>query len=232
MWAKDQGEINKCKEKFQKAAHLLPFVLAPSLREGLEVAGDTSVSDTVVYELPDQTPSKQPFPLIDAPHDWTQSHTIPRKPVPSQNQEPGPAKLDSSTSTHGFLLSSEPAAELGIGNQTSSWLWFPASSASVSQSERTRRAITFSAPKLQPLDLIENRAKHNVDEAVHQRFLAGAASLDPDPNTEAWINIATWWLLKSQKVWSILMDSGNPKPEESNIANVDRWDNNTSIFQA
>ena len=132
----------------------------------------------------------------------------------------------------GLVLGSGPAAELGIGNQTSSWLWFPSSSASISRSEQARRAITFSTPKAQPLGLIENREKHNFDEGVRQRFYERSASVEPEPDIEAWINIATWWLLKSQKIWGTLMESHDLKPEESNNANPDSWDTNISAYQA
>ena len=232
MWAKDQAEINKCREKFQRAAHLLPFVLTPALRDGSEVAGDISVDDTLLDEHSEAQKSTPPLHSADAPSDRTQSHIIRRKPVPSRLDEHGSTRSHSSTSTDELLLSSGRAAELGIGNQTSSWLWFPASSASVSRSERARRAITFSMPKAQPLGLIANREKHNVDDAVHQKFLATSASVEPDPDTEAWINIATWWLLKSRKIWDTLMESRGRRPEEPNNANPDSWDTNVSAYQA
>jgi len=59
---------------------------------------------------------------------------------------------------------------------------------------RTRQALGKSIT--QPLQLIERREKHNAIPEVQSAFQQSRDTIEAEMDTEWWLNLATWWLVK------------------------------------
>lgn len=101
-----------------------------------------------------------------------------------------------------------PAVELGIGNQASSWLWYPASSTTTNRFDHINYhvGIVFTPEQPHSMKLLENRKRHELKGPLYAGFKRSSEYFDHGVDADAWLYHATWWLLKSRAVWSILSE--------------------------
>ncbi|KAL8712594.1 MAG: hypothetical protein Q9220_003125 [cf. Caloplaca sp. 1 TL-2023] len=83
----------------------------------------------------------------------------------------------------------------------------------------------------QPLEIAENREKHECPEQLKQAFLESFESVDDEILDETWIRVATWWLLKSQNVLRMAAVSTDDA-RKSLYRDYSHWENTTSKDQA
>ncbi|KAL8948378.1 MAG: hypothetical protein Q9222_005434 [Ikaeria aurantiellina] len=83
----------------------------------------------------------------------------------------------------------------------------------------------------QPLEIAENREKHECPEPLKQAFFESFESVGDDILDDAWIRVATWWLLKSQNVLRTALVSVEDS-RKSLFRDYSHWENTTSKDQA
>ncbi|KAI4113435.1 MAG: hypothetical protein LQ345_005585 [Seirophora villosa] len=85
---------------------------------------------------------------------------------------------------------------------------------------------------LQPLEIPEQRARHDCPTQVEQVFMHNFEAIGDEVLDESWIRIATWWLLKSQAVF-LRSAAALPVPFKSEGFQVyGHWEDTTSQDQA
>ncbi|KAL8783513.1 MAG: hypothetical protein Q9213_004559 [Squamulea squamosa] len=84
---------------------------------------------------------------------------------------------------------------------------------------------------LEPLQIPEQREKHECPEELKAAFLQSYEAIGNEILDESWIRIATWWLIKSQRVFRLLNSTAN-HPRNDAFHDYSRWENTTSKDQA
>ncbi|KAL8770027.1 MAG: hypothetical protein Q9194_005272 [Teloschistes cf. exilis] len=82
-----------------------------------------------------------------------------------------------------------------------------------------------------PLEIPEQRDKHEVPEELAEAFFQSFDSIGDEVLDESWIQIATWWLLKSHTVFRS-MTLSHIRPSKDEFHDYSHWENTTSDVQA
>ena len=100
-----------------------------------------------------------------------------------------------------------PAAELSIGNEASSSLWYPSPTFTTSRgSTRVDSAISFTREYHEDLQWEDKREKHDLPRTVLLDFKSSAKSMARSMDVDLWLCHAAWWLIKSRVVWNCFTD--------------------------
>ncbi|KAL8859566.1 MAG: hypothetical protein Q9178_003965 [Gyalolechia marmorata] len=83
----------------------------------------------------------------------------------------------------------------------------------------------------QPLEIPEQREKHECPEELNAAFLQSFDDIGNEILDESWIRVATWWLIKSQTVFRSLNSTVNHSQKDA-FHDYSHWENTTSKYQA
>ncbi|KAI4287616.1 MAG: hypothetical protein L6R35_003123 [Caloplaca aegaea] len=85
---------------------------------------------------------------------------------------------------------------------------------------------------LQPLEIPEQRGRHECPTEVEQVFLQSFDAVKDEVLDESWIRIATWWLLKSQTVFLRSAKALSVPSKSEDFQLYGHWEDTTSQDQA
>ncbi|KAI4245369.1 MAG: hypothetical protein LQ352_006574 [Teloschistes flavicans] len=84
---------------------------------------------------------------------------------------------------------------------------------------------------ISPLEIPEQRDKHEVPKELAEAFFQSFDSIGDEVLDESWIRIATWWLLKSHTIFRS-MTLSHIRPHKGEFHDFSHWENTTSGVQA
>ncbi|KAL8674467.1 MAG: hypothetical protein Q9168_001132 [Polycauliona sp. 1 TL-2023] len=93
------------------------------------------------------------------------------------------------------------------------------------------RAETSDSTVFQPLEIPEQREKHECPEELKVAFVQSFDALGNEVLDESWLRVATWWLIKSQKIFRTLNSNAHHQ-ERDTFHDYSHWENTTSADQA
>ena len=96
---------------------------------------------------------------------------------------------------------------------------------------RSDPSIISSSTTIEPLILPIYRQRHNASPEVRAKFLTSYEPFKEIFTTETWLRLATWWLIKSRTVWSLLSESDS-RQKAGVLQPQSNWENSISSEQA
>ena len=84
----------------------------------------------------------------------------------------------------------------------------------------------------EPLTLPTEREKHVVGPELQVAFLGYYEPLYDKFSTEAWLRLATWWLVKSRTIFNFLIGDDSRRPSKNVLPHQYGWENAVSAEQA
>ncbi|KAL8847656.1 MAG: hypothetical protein Q9221_007298 [Calogaya cf. arnoldii] len=100
------------------------------------------------------------------------------------------------------------------------------------ESDDTLRGQSAGITVFQPLEIPEQREKHECPDELKTAFLQSFDNIGSEILDESWIRVATWWLIKSQTVRSCNTTPNHSQKHAFHDYRFHHWENTTSKNQA